>query len=175
MRQKCGGLLTKVSIVMYTLEAILGRETTLLNATDGFSNVKLVPLPQDIYMIPMVGVLLQELEIRYQGGTKVTHPEVQQFSKSLFHPTFERLIFGVDQFARHLSRHGLVAYVEATFMGGYGGHATMLWEHEERLEPPGDNINTILKLLGVVCTKGDEFDTISLGRYRSTKQWIQHK
>ena len=160
---------------MYTLEAILGRETMLLNSTEGFSNIKLVQLPQDIYMIPMVSVLLQELEIRYQGGSKVTNPETQQFSKSLFHPTFERLIFGVDQFARHLSRHGLVAYVEATFIGGYGGHATMLFKHGERVEPPGDNINTILKLLGVICTQDDEFNTIGLGKYRSTKQWMQNK
>jgi hypothetical protein len=175
MHQKCASLLTKESIVMYTLEAILGQGTTLLNATEGFSNIKLVQLPQDIYMIPMVGVFLQELEIRYQGGTKIIHPEIQQFSESLFHPTFERLIFGVDQFARHISRHGLVAYVEATFIGGYGGHATMLWDHGERLEPPGDNINTILKLLGVVCTQGDEFNTIGLGRFRSTKQWTQNR
>ncbi len=159
---------------MYTLEAVLAREATLRNAAAGFSNVRLVPLHQDIYMVPMAGMLLQELEIRYHGGTNVTRPESQQFSESLFHPTFERLIVGVDQFARHLSHNGLVAYVEATFVGGYGGHATMLWEHGKRLEPPGDNINTVLKQLGVVCGRGpDEFETVGLGRYKSTKQWFE--
>ena len=126
-------------------------------------------------MIPMVGELLQELEIRYQGGTEATNPETQQFSKSLFHPKFERLIHGVDHFARHLSRNGLIAYAEASFIGGFGGHSSLLWEHGERLESLGDNINTILKLFGVVCTHGDEFDTLGLGRYRSTRLWVQNQ
>lgn len=159
---------------MYTLEAILAQKATIRDAVEDFLNAKLIQLPQDIYMIPMVGTLLQELEIRYQGGTNAANPEWQQLSESLFHPTFERFIVGVDQFARHLSHHGLVAYVEATFFGGYGGHATMLWEYGKRLDPPGDNINIILKRLGVVCDPGlDEFDTVGLGRYRSTKRWFE--
>ncbi|MBN2410674.1 hypothetical protein JXQ31_03210 [candidate division KSB1 bacterium] len=159
---------------MYTLEAILAQKATLHDAAAGFSNVRLIPLHEDICIIPMAGGLLQELENRYQGGTKVTRPESQQFSASLFHPIFERLIVGVDQFARHLSHKGLVAYVEATFIGGYGGHATMLWEYGERLEPPGDNINTVLKQLGVVCGRGlDEFETVGLKSYKSTKQWLE--
>jgi len=159
---------------MYTLEAILAQEATIRDAVVGFSSAKLIPLPQGVCMIPMVRMLLQELEIRYQGGTKVTHPEWQQFSDSLFHPIFERLIVGVDQFARHISHLGLVAYVEATFIGGYGGHATMLWEYGERLEPPGDDINTVLRRLGVIRGPGlDEFDTIGLGKYRSTRQWLE--
>ena len=158
---------------MYTLEAILTREETLGDALAGFSAAKLIHLPQGICMIPMVGALLQELEIRYQGGTKVTQPDWQQFSASLFHPQFERLIPGVDQFARLLSERGLVAYVEATFTGGYGGHATMLWKHRERIEPPGDSINTVLQRLGVVPSPGlDEFDTVGLGKYRTTRQWL---
>ena len=158
---------------MYTLEAILSLEETLRNGVVGFSNTKMIILPQGICMIPMVGALLQELEIRYQGGTNVIHPERQQFSDSLFRPDFERLIVGVDQLARHISQYGLVAYVEATFIGGFGGHATMLWEHGERLEPPGDSINTILQRFGVIRSSGlDEFDTIGLGRIRSTRQWV---
>jgi len=159
---------------MYTLEAILARKATLRDAEAGFANVSLIPLHQNICMIPMVDKLLQELEIRYHGGTRITRPGSQQFSKSLFHPTFERLIIGVDKFARHLSQRGLVAYVEATFIGGYGGHATMLWEHGERLLPPGDNINTVLRQLGVVCEPGvDEFETVGLKSYRSSRQWFE--
>ena len=159
---------------MYTLEAILAQKATIRDAVEGFLNAKLIRLPQKIYMIPMVSTLLQELEIRYQGGTKVTNPDWQQFSESLFHPTFERLLVGVDQFARHLSHQGLVAYVEATFTGGYGEHATMLWENGKRLDPPGNNINIILKRLGVVCRRRlDEFDTVGLGKYRSTKRWFE--
>lgn len=158
---------------MYTLEALLAREETLQDALTGLSNAKPIHLPQGICMIPMVGGLLQELEIRYQGGTTVNHPERQRFSDSLFHPDFERLIIGVDQFARCISHHGLVAYVEATFIGGRGGHATMLWEYGERYGPPGNSINTILRQLGVIRSPGlDEFDTIELGKYRITKQWI---
>jgi hypothetical protein len=159
---------------MYTLEAILTQKRTIQNAEKDFLNAKLIQLPQGITMIPMVGRLLQELEIRFQGGSSVAHPDWQQFSESLYHPTFERLIVGVDQFAGHLSQNGLVAYVEATFTGGYGEHATMLWEYGKRLGPPGNDINMILKRLGVVCNPGlDEFNTVGFGRYRSTKRWFE--
>jgi len=157
---------------MYTLEAILARESTLRGTLEEFPGVKLIPLPQGICMIPMTGLLLQELEIRYQGGTKVTRPDYQQFSDSLV-PDFERLIKGVDQFARHLSQNGLVAYVEATFTGGYGGHETMMWEKGEIVDGPGHDISTVLRRLGVVRISGrDEFDTVGLGRHRSTRQWL---
>ena len=123
-------------------------------------------------MIPMVGTLLQELEKRYQGRTRVTEPDIQQFSPSI-HPNFERLIVGVDKFARHLSKRGMVAYVEATFTGGYGGHATMIWENGQLIGEPGDRINVVLQRLGVVATSGlDEFDTVGLGRHRTTRQWL---
>ncbi len=158
---------------MYTLEAILARQSTLIGRLDDFHAATIVSLPQNIAMIPLGGALLQELEIRYQGGTKVTHPEFQQFSPSLY-AEFERLIPGVDRFAAHLSRLGLVAYVEATFTGGYGGHATMVWNHGEKREKAGNDINAILQILGVVASPGlDEFETIGLGRHRSTKQWLE--
>ena len=159
---------------VYTLEAILARDTALQDEVISFTHARLIQLPQGVRMIPMVGELLQELEIKYLGGTNIVFPDRQQFPESLFHPTFERLLSSVDQFARHLSHHGLITYVEATFTGGYGGHATMLWEHGKRIEPPGDDINMILKRLGVVCCPGiDEFDTVGLGRFRSTSRWFE--
>lgn len=157
---------------MYELEAILARKETIERALNDFQQARIIRLPQDILMIPMVGRLLQELEIKYQGGTKVTEPDIQQFSPSI-HPDFERLIVGVDKFARYLSQRGLVAYVEATFIGGYGGHATMLWENGEVVGSHGDDINLVLRKLDVIATRdNDEFDTIGLGRHRTTKQWL---
>jgi hypothetical protein len=158
---------------MYELEAILARKETIEGALDDFQQARIIRLPQDIIMIPMVGRLLQELEIKYQGGTKVTEPDIQQFSPSIHHD-FERLIIGVDKFARYLSQHGMIAYVEATFTGGYGGHATMLWENGKVVGSRGDDINLVLRKLGVIATRdSDEFDTVGLGRHRTTKQWLQ--
>jgi len=158
---------------MYTLEAILARYATLEEALDKFPSATLIQFPQDIGMIPIDGFLLRELEIYYQGGTKVAHPSYQQFSASV-HPDFERLIVGVEKFAQHLSRRGLVAYVEATFMGGYGGHATMTWENGKRTGGPGKDINDVLKQLRVIPEPGfDEFDTLGLGRHRSTRGWLK--
>ena len=102
---------------MYTLEAIIARYATLEGVPDKFPSATLIQLPQSIGMIPIDGFLLRDLEIYYQGGSKVTHPEYQKFSASV-HPDFERLIVGVEKLAQHLSYHGLVAYVEATFTGG---------------------------------------------------------
>jgi hypothetical protein len=159
---------------MYTLEAILGRYTMLAGALAEFPSATLIRLAQDIGMIPIDGFLLRELEIYYQGGTKVTHPEYQQFSPAL-HPDFERLIVGVEKLAQHLSHRGMVAYYEATFTGGYGGHATMIWHKGKRIGDPGNNINDFLRLLEVVPQSGlDEFDTLGLGRHRSTKGWLSN-
>ena len=107
---------------MYTLEAILGRYEITELALKIFHSATLVQLPQNIGMIPIDGFLLRELEIKYQGGTKVPRPKIQQFSISV-HPDFERLIVGVEKLAQQLSKYGIVAYVEATFTGGYGGHS----------------------------------------------------
>jgi hypothetical protein len=157
---------------MYELEAILARKETIEGALSDFQQARIIRLPQDIIMIPMVGRLLQELEIRYQGGTKVTSPDIQRFSPSI-HPDFERLIVGVDKLARYLSQRGMVAYVEATFTGGYGGHDTMLWENGKVIDSRGDDINVVLRKLGVIATRDrDEFDTVGLGRHRTTKQWL---
>lgn len=157
---------------MYTLEAFLARYETLKGALEIFPTATLIQLPQGIGMIPADGFFLRELELYYQGGTKVTHPEYQKFSPSV-HPDFERLIVGVEKLALNLSQHGIVAYVEATFTGGYGGHITMIWENEKRIGKPGDNINEVLRSLKVVPQAGfDEFDTLGLGRHRSTRRWI---
>ncbi|MFC2133769.1 hypothetical protein ACFLTH_04060 [Bacteroidota bacterium] len=158
---------------MYTLEALLAHHETLEPALEIFPNATLVQLPQNIGMIPVDGFLLQELEIYYQGGTKVTRPVTQNFSTSV-HPDFERLILGVERLAEHLSDRGLVAYVESTFTGGYGGHHTMIWENGKRSGKPGNDINEVLRLLKVVTHPGlDEFDTLGLGRHRSTRKWVK--
>lgn len=157
---------------MYTLEDIRTKFTTLEEALKLIPSATLVKLPQDMGIIPVDGFLLRELEIHYQGGTKVTHPEYQQFSTSV-HPDFERLIVGIEKLAEHLSHHGLVAYIETTFTGGYGGHATMLWENGKRCGNAGSSINDVLKLFNVAAHPGlDEFETLGLGRHRSTREWL---
>lgn len=157
---------------MYTLEAFIARYETLAGVMEMFPSATLIQLPQDIGLIPIDGFLLRELEIYYQGGTKVTHPEYQQFSPPV-HPDFERLIVGVEKLAKHLSKRGLVAYVEATFVGGFGSHVTMVWENGKRAGGPGNHINDVLRLLNVMPQAGfDEFDTLGLGRHRSTREWL---
>jgi len=159
---------------MYTLEAILARYRTLEGALGEFPSARLIQLPQNIGIIPVVEALLQELAIYYQGGTKGTNPDIQKLSKPL-HPDFERLTVGVEKFARHLSHRGIVAYVEATFTGAYGGHATMIWHNGKRIGEPDNNINDVLRFLEVVSQSGlDEFDTLGLGRHRTTKKWLSN-
>ena len=159
---------------MYTLEAIFARYVTLEGVLGEFPSATLIRLPQNIGMIPIVEVLLRELEIYYQGRIKGTNPEIQKLSKSL-HPDFERLIVGVEKFAQHLSHRGIVAYVEATFTGGYGGHATMIWHNGKPIDDPGNNINDVLRRLEVESQSGlDEFDTLGLGCHRTTKEWLSN-
>jgi len=81
----------------------------------------------------------------------------------------------LDTLCSKLSRHGLIAYLEAEFFGGVGQQAHVLFEEGVALGPPviaRDAINQALRLLGVVPGgHHDEFDAVGLGRFRSTEDW----
>jgi hypothetical protein len=73
--------------------------------------------------------------------------------------------------AAFLSDRGPVVYVEAEYFGGVGEQRALLWRGGVREELP--TINAGLRGLGVRGTADrDEFDSLGLGRPRSTAEWL---
>ena len=142
----------------YYLQAIIGRQQTLAQHASEFQHARIVPLAQDIAIIPLTDDLYDEIA---DGG------DVERF---------EKLSPGVKEWVQRISMVAPVAYVEAEFFGGTGGQSAVAWSGGSRVLGPLyalDAINQTLRFLGV-RTNGvhDEFDAIGLGRHRDTADWI---
>jgi hypothetical protein len=78
--------------------------------------------------------------------------------------------------AAALSRGRAVVFVSAEFFGGVGEQAATLYRdgREERRFAAGYHaINEALAALGITAEPpNDAFDTLGLGRYRRTEEWL---
>jgi hypothetical protein len=75
-----------------------------------------------------------------------------------------------------LSIIGPVAYLEAGFFGGGGMQGSAVWANQSVILGPLVQdlaMNLALAKIGVVCTRGDEFETLHLGRFRFTEDWFR--
>ena len=100
---------------------------------------------------------------------------------SSFGPDLWQLTREAEELAGDAARHGSVAYVEAEYFGGVGEQHAVVWQDGgARLlasELPGA-VNEALRALGAVRVASastgvleDEFDSVGLGRHRSTQDW----
>ena len=79
--------------------------------------------------------------------------------------------------AAALSTRSPVAYVTAQFFGGAGAQAATLYRHSREdttFEAGYHAINAALLALGITAEPpSDAFDTLGLGRYRRTEDWLR--
>lgn len=70
------------------------------------------------------------------------------------------------------------AYIETDYFGGAGGQGAVLLENGNATFGPQfgeeEHVNSVLRLLGikVAADEFDEFNTVDLGRHRSTDRWL---
>lgn len=77
----------------------------------------------------------------------------------------------VDEWARKASSGTRIARIGAEFFGGAGGHACTLWV--DGVAESLSDINAVLDRFGVAALPPyDRFDTVGLGRFRSTEGWL---
>jgi hypothetical protein len=133
---------------------------------------KLIPggkgaaLEQDFCFIPITDRVFEDL--------RSTYPELADAENE-----FERLSAAVEFVAKELSLEGEVAYIETEYWGGPGMQAAIVWKGGEVVlslsakAPKVGPINKALAVLGVdLRGRLDEFDTLGLGRYRSSHAWF---
>jgi hypothetical protein len=93
----------------------------------------------------------------------------------------EGFVYLSDQLMESLvdsSVQGMVMYFETEYFGGIGTQGAVVLEHGKVLLRPrvaeSGPINEALALFGVEVRPParDEFDTVGLGRYRSTDAWL---
>jgi hypothetical protein len=166
--------------VSYDLHAFIGGHSLLESQFRSFNHAKVVPLLQaELSLVPMTSKLQEELEAR--GGTA---QHLNDFS------IFDRLTPAVADWIISLPHNDAIAYVEAEFFGGMGGHCAVVWRRGQcvfgpvrtRVGQPGVAlnvksphemaINQALVMLGVTKSgHHDEFAAVGLGRNRSTDNW----
>jgi hypothetical protein len=141
----------------YYLQAIIAKQQTLAQHASQFQHARIVPLAQDIAMIPIIHELYDEIG---DAG------DVDSFYK---------LSPGIEKWAKRISALAPVAYIEADFFGGIGGQSAVAWTSGSRILGPlhsQDAINETLRFFGVRGDGAhDEFDAIGLGRHRDTEDW----
>ena len=141
----------------YYLQAIIGTQRTLAQHASAFQHARVVPLAQDIAIIPL---------------TDDFHEDIADVGEV---EGFEKLSPGVEEWVRRVSVVDPVAYVEAEFFGGTGSQSAIAWSGGSRVLGPlhgKDAINQILRFCGVRRDGAhDEFDAVGLGRHRHTDDW----
>jgi len=155
----------------YMLRALIGRAEVLNVVAEQNSLVVVVPLKQDMFMVP-IGDTLQE-------GLNTDNPRFEEY-----HP-FYLLYALIKEYALDASTVGRIAYIEAEYFGGMGYQSAILWENGKAILGPflAQNlplremlINRVLREMGVkVRDQMDEFDMLGLGLHRETDKWLNRR
>jgi hypothetical protein len=142
----------------YTLQAIVGSCRSLSNA--GSEHFVTIALTDILAMVPLRAEVRKRYNIPF---LPLTDDGVEVLPQSL------------DLLCRKLSRHGLIAYLEAEFFGGSGEQAHVLFKDGVALGSPviaEDAINQALRHFGILPDgHHDEFAALGLGRFRDTDDW----
>jgi hypothetical protein len=147
----------------YQLQAILGSKHPLQTWCDQYNHAKLIPLYQNLYLVPFTDDL---------------YDEINQFTKSPEITGFFFLNTRIASLLKNLSHStsSTIAYVESEYFGGTGEENAIVWENGDMVykeQGVHSAVNRALKQLGVIKDEQkDEFDTVGLGNNRDTIDWI---
>lgn len=149
----------------YELEAVIGFAEPIRKSCQGIENAHAISLAQGLAMIPLTGDLRRELQ-GCQSGER--NPAVDDMA---------HLSDGFTAWLAGASKNSTIVWIEATYFGGWGEQTIIVRQKGKIIKGPvsgPDAINQALKMLKVEAEKDlDEFDTLGLGRYRSTREWLE--
>ena len=146
----------------YYLQAFICKHTDSNILTDRFDKAKKIEIGQGLSLIPM---------------TEELFDQINEFLESNSVGKFEYLTDNIETKILQLIADKKLAYVEAEYFGGEGGQMAIIWNNQKResfFEYGHECINRVLKDFGVKHKiSKDEFDTLELGRYRNTIDWVE--
>jgi hypothetical protein len=148
---------------MHDLQALVADISVLHEFAAEYKNAVVINLgEQSMGLLPLTQTFLDEFD-----NSELPYPKMIKLSK----PLLEKVVV--------LSKLASIAYIQTEYWGGTGTQGAMVWHSGEVVLEPVlvdgiGAINTALQKLGVkaVDTK-DEFDTLGLGKFRNTSQWIK--
>ncbi|GGJ28069.1 hypothetical protein [Paenibacillus hunanensis] len=92
---------------------------------------------------------------------------------------YDYLIESIKQLCSDFSMISRTAYIEVEYFGGVGTQNAIVWDATHIIFEDTSSehaVNKALQQLGVVRTDDhDEFDTVKLGRHRSTERWLKEE
>lgn len=148
----------------YAIDAFLGRPEVFRPLVRAYRSACSVLLGEGICVVPLV----EALQTTIQSHRHDPHEDPSW-------PFFRLSREGAD-LMRETCVTGAFAYVEAEFFGGAGTQASVGFRDGQVAQGPvmaRDAINQALRFLGVTASEGkDEFDTVGLGKHRSTVEWF---
>jgi len=148
----------------HAVKALIAKPTTLDLFACKYSLHLPVALSAELAILPLRDVDLASFLQRPFSGD----PEGAYFLSEEF----------IDEL-RSASRSGVLMYFETEYFGGLGVQAAAVFQNGALVFGPKSAelgpINVALQLLGVrvVPPAVDEFDTVGLGRYRHTEDWLK--
>jgi hypothetical protein len=150
----------------YYLQALICKSQSMENKVKSFSSEYRIHLAQGFTMIVVTKELCEEVAAKYFCDENEPYKEFTMLSSSL------------AKWAKELSNLTPVAYLEAEYFGGVGAQSAIVWDKSNLTLGPlsgeAGPINKALQFLGAQAVGvQDEFDSIGLGRNRSTENWIE--
>jgi len=146
---------------MYYLQAFICKTIDADCLIKMFDKAVKVDIEQNLSLIPM---------------TEDLFDQINEFSDTVSIDSFEYLTEHIENKILLVIRERKFSYIEAEYFGGEGGQIAIIWQNNKRqkiFSYGQDRINQVLKSFGVIANKGqDEFDTLGLGRHRTTNQWL---
>ena len=163
----------------HQISAFIGQYHSLQILATQLCHSHITALAQSYYLLPILVETLDTCHIATPSTFPAEYPE--------FDRLFPELIF----LAQDAARQTPLAYVETDYFGGVGSQSAILWKttntygpfrSETRYinntfitTPEGEwAIKRVLYALGVqLLPNHDAFDTLGLGRFRSSEDWIE--
>lgn len=156
---------------MHDVKALIASASILTEVAARFGSAVLCPLVQGFALLPLTDIVVREIAT----AEKTSETETSVMAD---------IAPGVAPLAYRLSLKGPVAYISTEFFGGTGGQDAVVWTHAavafqltdggevDNIGWPNSPVSQALRSIGVIAAPSqDEFDTVGLGRHRSTSGW----
>jgi len=149
----------------YTLEAFVLPSSATKAALTTLPSAVAVPLEQGLSLIPLTDAFAISLGDRFGAGMEFEFKDMPTLKGSAV------------KWAEQVSHASPVAFLEAEFFGGQGSQVAIGWQAGQITFGPlraTNAINQALRWLEIMpAAEMDEFDTLRLGRFRSTEKWAR--